>query len=345
MKTQISRTYEIVNKKSATARALRDAGFIIHYQTIVSTSKLNVYKQIKTIGELCKSGCLRKKSESIHFKSENSLYKGHIEAKFNVIKIKRNKFARLIGESYHNHIASLYQSQRAEVQVLSNNYDPAAVEHKDYNAYSKSYGFPATWKNAAAVVKGNEFELFNYRGNSKGTFAIPHWKQLDNYNFECLIDNDLYAIKRSTNIYKRFDAQGKLTGYAKKMKHPENGKPYWEHGRDLKEIAAEFEHKKQLAADKIERERIRKIKLEKEKKIERAKRLIMRIVNRADVTFSDARAVGYCAAGIKGFCDRNGIDFNENAKVKFAFLKRHPETLRLRDHIAQQLALTVIEKL
>lgn len=349
MKTKVKRTYKIEGlKKSATSKMLRNAGFSIAYGDTVYTESLTKPEQIEAIASLCKTKRLVRTANAIRTESQDKYYPGWLKDKFAKVKTRRTTYAKTFAERWQSVYSSLYSSSRASVMIQHDTFNPASLTGKDWNAYSKSYGRPAVWKDAAVVIRNREFDIYNYREKKVGTFPIPSQKEISERIFDrpCqdsmiigspLLGGDFYVVQRSRNIYYRFDHNDKRLGYARLFKHPEKEMMYWEHGETLAECETERQHKVKLAAEKAMKERMRF-------EVARAKSLIMRLVKRASVTFQDARAVGYCAAGIKSFCNRTGIEFSEQATVPFGFLSRYPETQKLRDQIAEKLAIQILQK-
>lgn len=346
----IKRTFKIISRKSATQKALREVGFSISGgDTVFTTNNFSEY-QGQVVAQLCKAGQLKMVEKSFFWmldtvqQNPEKYYKGWLKDAFAAITAKRNRYALGIARSYHTNIKSLYTSYRADVMVQSGVFNPALLENKDWNAYAKNYGRPAVWKDAAVVIVGKTFDIYTSRGTKVASYKLPKMQEIDRTRFDGLIGNDLYCKEIRKNIFVRYDKKERPVGYAVRLKHPETGKLYFEHGKTITEVKQEYKHKQDVAAEKQRLMQIAALKRQEQQRINRAKNLIMRMVKNATVTFSDARSVGYCVAGIKGFCERNGVQFSEQAQVPYGFLKRFPETQRLRETMAERMAIQLFTR-
>lgn len=346
----IRRTFKIVSRKSATQKALREVGFSISGGDTVFTISNFAQYQGQVVAQLCKAGQLKMIEKSFFWmpdtvrENPEKYYKGWLKDAFAAFTAKRNSYALGIARSYHANIKSLYTSTRADVMVQHGTFNPALLENKDWDAYAKSYKFPAVWKDAAVVIAGKTFDIYTSRGTKVATYSLPKIEEIDRTRFDGLIGNDLYSKEIRKNVFVRYDKKERPVGYAVRLKHPETGKPYFEHGLTIAEVKQEYKHKQEVAAEKQRLMQIAALKRQEQQRIARAKALIMRMVKNASVTFSDARSVGYCVAGIKGFCEQNGVQFSETAQVPYGFLKRFPETQRLRETVAERLAIQLFTK-
>ena len=134
-----------------------------------------------------------------------------------------------------------------------------------------------------------------------------------------LLPGDMYAIEVHSGVFNRYAPSGIATGLAVVMPNPyKPGTMYYEHGRDMHEIKEEYRRKLDIAQLSAKAEAIKK-------ESARAVRLIVRIVKNSPVSFADARAVGYCRAGIESFCNRFGYSFSETGSIQFGDLAKHPE--------------------
>ncbi len=80
---------------------------------------------------------------------------------------KRNELLRAIGWAYHDNIKPLFTSERGEVEIGAGG--QAGV---DYNAYAKSYGYAARWKNAGVRYEGGYIVLETARGKEAARIAF-----------------------------------------------------------------------------------------------------------------------------------------------------------------------------
>lgn len=106
----------------------------------------------------------------------------------------------------------------------------------------------------------------------------------------------------------RFDADGRKTGVAVPM--PKDLRRYgiWEHGATIAECKRELAAKRRaIRAEDRERAVMRRNAAERAKDARRA-RLLARLSTTLTATFADARAAGYCTAGIESWCRARGLD-------------------------------------
>jgi hypothetical protein len=144
---------------------------------------------------------------------------------------------------------------------------------------------------------------------------------------DALLDGDVIAI-RAGDHYIRYAADGIRTGVAVRM--PDDLRTRWgryEHGSDLAECEREIAHKREILAGEVA-EHIRS------QRRARAARLLARLSTRLTADLADARAAGYCRAGISAWCASRSLD-PETATVPINALMRDE------DGHAQRLALTI----
>lgn len=341
MKTSISREYQIISKKAATVKSLREAGFSISHNEFIRTGSLIKGKTpAETIALLCKQGRLKRTLNVITNTDENSYYKGWLKNKILEIHKLRETYAIHIAESYHANIRTLYTSERAGVTVMHGEYNSSRAENIDWNAYAKSYHHPAKWKDAAVVINKecSEFSIYTSRGTEVAKCPIPSVKEIKNTFFgSMLINGDLFSKQVHANVYIRHDKAGKKTGYAVRLQRPLQSAYYYEHGKTIREIKQEYAHKLEIAIQKSAEEK-------QTRETARAARLINRLVKKAIVTYQDARAVGFCNPGIEAFCSRVNIQFSEDATATLGFLQKYRETTVLCNYIANKLAQKLILK-
>jgi hypothetical protein len=197
----------------------------------------------------------------------------------------------LLAYSYHRHITPLFASSRAEIV-----WGRAPVPVTDWHAYSKSYGRPANYVNAAYEVGYTAGEPVVILHSARGkTLQVPLVPGAD-YSHPSLLDGDLYAIEKRPGIVLRYSLKDGITGYAVHYPTTQGLEAYWEHGATLDECRRERERKLALA-------RVAQI----QGRAARKARLIARLCGALTCTVDDARAVGYCRAGIDAFCARYGL--------------------------------------
>lgn len=236
-------------------------------------------------------------------------------------KSKRKPLAVEIGVAFHDRIANLYTSSRASVV-----YGHGGQKETDWNAYAKSYGFPANWQNAGAYITGygksGRIVLETSRGTKKAELPMPPKGAVVSLH-RGLIHGDLFLIERKIGNVRVATRYGPVMrnrvaiGYRKtgvavrfaltpeQAEHwvsPNTPKSnvYWEHGETIEECRREFARKAELTTRKAAEKAATA-------KIQRAAALIARLCSNLTVTHADARAVGYCEAGIAGFAQRNGL--------------------------------------
>lgn len=213
---------------------------------------------------------------------------------------KRKAFALAVGEAYHSRIADLYKSARASVI-----YGKGGTDGVDNNAYAKSYGHPARWKDAGARIEDGVIILEDYKGKEVARVSVDLKKRREmQFSHPALIGGDLFCILRPGGrmpIADRYDVDGQKNGVAVRMPTPDGAGEYWEHGKTVSACAAERKHK-------IKALQVQAFVSANQSKVDRAARLIARLCDELPVTFADARAAGHCEQGIKGWCSRHGID-------------------------------------
>ena len=112
---------------------------------------------------------------------------------------------------------------------------------------------------------------------------------------------------------------------------------YWEHGADIAACRAEYAHK--LDVNKISAEQARL-----NAKQARAARLVLRFCPNLPVRYADARAVGHCDAGIRGWCQRHGIDPNGPMTLGAlqALAQGDGQALRVAERVARECAAKIV---
>jgi len=216
-------------------------------------------------------------------------------------------FAVNVGRAYHSRVASLYQSQRADVC-----YGRGGERESDNTIYRGAYkGWYASWQHAGSRIEGEQIILENYRGTPKATIPLPVDAARTRVRFQrklgaswLLLDGDLWAVERHGVMERYGLTRGRFvrTGYAVRMTLLESTgglTEYWEHGATLDDVRREREAK---AAG------LRQAKASVPYKTQRMARLIARRCGQLAVSAADARSVGYCDAGIRGFCQRHELD-------------------------------------
>lgn len=254
--TKAMKTYTIISKKTATRQELRQAGISIQSNTYVTEYNYLAASQKKMIINLMLQGRLQlisdttTKADKIRHqrKIENgdTIHQRHLTLTYDLIS-RRRSFALYFAENYHKNIKSLYTSERASIEPFSGHL--GNLNNVDHDAYAKSYGFPARWKNAGVVIRGREFDIYTARETLVYTGIIPARAELSRYNFEACTHNDLYTIRVRNNVYERYSKTGKRVGYAMMLKHPRTGKDYYEHGDSIAQIKREYRHKQKMQAE------------------------------------------------------------------------------------------------
>jgi hypothetical protein len=126
----------------------------------------------------------------------------------------------------------------------------------------------------------------------------------------------------------RYDADGRVTGIAVPMPRDLRRRwGRWEHGRDEAECSREIGAKRAIL-DEEEAER------RQQRQRQRAARLVLRLAPNAEVRYEDARSVGACDAGIRGWAATHGIT-DLSATVPLSLVARNEPVwgLRLARHI------------
>lgn len=261
--------------------------------------------------------------------------------------------AKQFASAYHNRIHSLYQSSRASIA-----YGSGGQEQTDWEAYSKNYGHSANWKDAGYRVEYTDNRaimiLENHLGTEKARLPLPTKSERGKIRFNTdetkaadgstpLLDGDLYGVERHRGVIERFGVKTRKSvteyisnGFAVLIEtHPESGKSYWEHGATIKEIKAEVNHKRETA-------RIKQIAQIRDARTLRMARLIVYVCASLVVKREHARALGYCNAGIDGFCDRYNLP-REQATVGQIRATGNPTALRAAEVAARECAVRRLE--
>lgn len=239
------------------------------------------------------------------------------------LKGKRYDFALQIAKSVHE-IHPLYTSSRGDIETESRGGD----EQKDWGAYAKTYGHPAVWKNAGVMIENGQINVYTSRRKLAFTMKCPLVRDMKKYEIGGFGVEAVYGMRSVRGMYKLYDINKKFFTLAKQMPNPACvGKFYWEHGYSIEKIQEEYERKRVLYF----KEEHEKMLYEKKK---RAFSLAKRLVNNVLVNYDDARAVGYCEAGINNFISTH---LDGKREVKISILKRFDQTERLVDSVIQKV--------
>lgn len=338
------KTFEITANKTRTTKLLRSQGFSVSKNSYVN-EKYEEGADNSLLIELLKKGDLRvafdsstkqdKVNHQRKLENQDNINALHKEAVLS-IKRRRNSFALRFAESFHVAVRSLYTSSRADVVLFENKL--GSLEALDY-CYSKSYGFPAKWKNAGVVVKGRTFEIYTSRETLVYTGTIPAIAEIGKYNFDCCLDHDLYAIEQHKDVFVRYNIRGKRTGYAVRLPKPGSSDYYYEHGNTIKEAKDEYAHKVDVYNKQAQEKRI-------SDRVKRAKALIYRFAtNSVQVSYTDARAVGFCNPGIAAFCERYGLNKERSYPVSVLLNISSTQHHRAVDYAVTEAAKQICTKL
>lgn len=148
-----------------------------------------------------------------------------------------------------------------------------------------------------------------------------------------LLDGDLCALRPryagAGDYWIRYAADGRRTGVCVPMPAPlQTRYGRWEHGRKLAECRAEIAAKRRIVAAHPT------LVAASYQRRMRAAQLLARLSRRLTASFDDARAAGYCRAGITAWAERRGLSLD--TRVPLARLTRDPDQ-RARD-LAVRLA-------
>jgi hypothetical protein len=289
------------------------------------------------------------------------------------MEAKLRELAVWIGE-HHANVAPLYKSERGSVVYGERQFCT------DYNAYSKSYGHPAQWYNAGARIEGTAGNrviiLQDYKGRDHAVYPVRAlWKLYISGKLTDagMLDGDLYSVITRTRKnpnggtriitavtryhYDVLRAKFVKTGYARLMPDPRGeGRKYYEyyeHGASVREI--QEAHARKVALYEAKQRQNKAINAYNQsdeatrRKAERAARLIARMCPNLQITMDDARAVGFCDAGIKAYCQRRHLptDFTDAATLRRAE-KLNPPTsstysaARVIQRVAERTAVELV---
>ncbi|MGH7391443.1 MAG: hypothetical protein ACREM3_18580 [Candidatus Rokuibacteriota bacterium] len=256
-------------------------------------------------------------------------------------------FALAVGASYHRHIRRLYVSSRASIT-----YGFGGDHIVDWKAYSRSYGFPATWCDAGArieMVRGSPVIILETsRQTEVARIPVPALDMIRHVTFDGLIHGDLWAITRRPGIRQRYTWHRKQvipSGWAmtfpvpamlawlhSPFPAPDKQGEYAEHGETLRQCQEEYQRKYTLLQE-------RQIAVRQEAKVSRMARLIARLCGNLPVMYADAREAGYCAAGIRSFADHHGLDIQVATTAAALRGTRDAAVLRVIDSAARTCAV------
>lgn len=316
---------EFLSKKAKLAKLFRANGYSVSHETYVYTDKYPTFdlteffrnKSIRVEGR-------RRQEKKVRGAKTKELTRAQVISA--ELEKKRMDFAMQIAESIHENVRPLYTSKRAGIDRNSR----GGWEERDYDAYSKSYGHPAVWKNAGVKVEDGMIRVYTYRSTLAFEMPCPLVKDMQKYTTDGMISGAVYGKKSARGTYKLYDAKGKVVTLAKKMPYPygESG-AHWEHGDTVEKIQREYELKVFLHIEGKKKEAV-------SKKIARGTALAKRLVNNLVVTYQDARSVGYCEAGVNSFIQAH---LNGAREVKISVLKRYSQTERLVNAMCEKVAI------
>lgn len=180
-----------------------------------------------------------------------------------------------------------------------------------------------------------------------------------------LLPGDYYGVPRGKSFgavvrWTIKDGKWKKAGIAVRLTidTPDGQIDYWEHGKDKKEVEAAYLEKCSIVERKRLEYKQRDFLRLHQAKIDRVKRLIVRLCNKMVLEVKDAKEIGYCNQGIMDYCksfgfkaelavnDGNGKDAII-ADTQFASALKATKdyrALRLIEHKAQALAIQIIER-
>lgn len=244
-------------------------------------------------------------------------------------KASNEAVAIRVAQGVHDNCKSLYRSGRAWVE-----YGTEPTDSIDWDAYSKSYKYPARWKNAAVMRSMNCGTVWCYpvTGATVTVKTPKNLKLSDLAPLGSLVDGDAYAIM-ADGYATRYDTKGQRTGVAVRI----GNDGLWEHGDTLAGCRRESERKEAIRALEAKRG---KLTQEQKQRVQRAKRWILRLCPNLPVTRADARRIGYCKAGIRGFKKRYGI--GDNSTIQALLLTDNLSAQALARRVAEDKAMELI---
>lgn len=298
--------FTILKNKAKLCKLFRENGYVVNSANCVFTD----IKPDFDLTEYFQSGAIKRETDRPGKKKRGA--KKHETTRVEQIKKElnkmRNAYALSIAEAL-NRGNELYKSKYGGIDINS----IGGIEHTEY-LYAKSYGFPAKWKNAGVKVYPSEkkIRVYSYQGKMVQEFKLPKLKELKNRKIGDFGIPCAYAKRTSNACYKLFNHNDDLICLAKQMPGIENpDKKNWEHGQTIEQINAEQQHKLKV----FNKEQKEKALSEK---IKRATRLAKHLINDMCVTYADARAVGYCEAGVMNFINTH---LDGKKEVKISILK------------------------
>jgi hypothetical protein len=232
-----------------------------------------------------------------------------------------------LARSYHAHISPIYQSSRASINIGQ------AEQQKSWSG--KSYHYPpAVWTDAGVTVTldAERGPIATIHTSRDKNIPLPILRDVT-YNHDALLDGELYARERH-GIIERYDAKDRKTGIAMRIPAMAGLSETYEHGKDITECRAEYERKLQ-----IRREKAIALLHNTDYRAKRKARLVARLCGRLTCTIDDARAVGYCRAGIDAFRRRYGL--GETATVAELRRTHDAQALRVVAYAASRAAVAV----
>ena len=258
---------------------------------------------------------------------------------------KNTNLALTIAEAWHRNVKPLYLSGNATVT-----YGAGTHPQEEYGVYSKawhrSHG-PARWVNAGVTrdpstglvtiypVRGRPILLDTPRSLLPSTLAPT----------SALLDGDVWGTVDRNGTVTRYDLNSRPTGVAVRVSPPSHHH-WWEHGATVEECRKEAARKILLnrarARENAARDREYAVahaaaNREAALRLRRA-RLVLALCRRAVATVEDARALGYCAAGIRAFRERHGLTTVETVPLRVLVRTGNPQAVSLARHLASTLS-------
>lgn len=145
-----------------------------------------------------------------------------------------------------------------------------------------------------------------------------------------LLPGDLYSVERSGGVLTRYDARQNITGVSVPL--PELLREQyglWEHGLTYADCGHEIGRKLSITRANFKSERV-------SDPDRRAARLLARL-STAPVVLADARAAGFCHAGIAAWCTARGIDSSATVAVRTLARDDDPQARQLAVRVASRI--------
>jgi len=245
------------------------------------------------------------------------------------------------GRSWNRKVYKLWTSQYADV------YHGRGGECENWDYYAKSCKYPLRYKYAGIYIdwEARSVVMTTYKDKRIEIPLPSHFLSCPKRIIfgDALLQGDAYGVRNAKKrngctVVRRYVVgvgdKYRQVGYAVEYKPGA-----WEHADTLTEIDDEVEHKRQVQAA---HDRRMTLLNRSNRKLERAARLVARVCD-FEIEYSNARAVGFCQAGIQAFQRRTGLGDTVRKSDLLKFRELDPTRIdRLVTDRAAEIAATLV---